>query len=59
MAGGDRQHGAQDGSEEDEVTTLDETTSADAPTNVGPNLPRQVERNVRDAGVKPPPPNRP
>jgi hypothetical protein len=60
MAGSDRQNGVQDRDEEREVATPDATTGADdAPTNVGPNLPRQVERNAKDAGVKPPPPNRP
>jgi hypothetical protein len=52
MIGADRQQGAQDPGEEQAVTTPGKDP-ANSPTNIGPNLPRQVERSIEDADTGP------
>jgi hypothetical protein len=52
MVGADREQGVQDPGEEPAVRTPGKDP-ANAPTNIGPNLPRQVERNVEDADTGP------
>ncbi len=49
MAETDREQDAQDPGTERQAPAPD-ADPANAPTSIGPNLPRQVERNVEDAG---------
>ncbi|MGZ6673200.1 MAG: hypothetical protein ACXVFM_12695 [Solirubrobacteraceae bacterium] len=48
MAETDREHDAQDAGTKRQRPAPD-ADPANAPTSIGPNLPRQVERNVEDA----------